>query len=69
MLLALGGGLLALLVAPYVSQLLRSFVSNELSSQLDYRVFLFTLVVCVATGGVCGVFPALQAGESPLLLC
>jgi len=66
MLLALGGGLLALLVAPYISQLLRSFVSNELSSRLDYRVFLFTFVVCVATGGLCGLFPALQAGRISL---
>ena len=67
MLIALGGGLLALLVAPYVSQLLLSFVSNELSSRLDYRVFLFTFVVCVATGGLCGLIPALQAGRIPLV--
>ena len=66
LLIALGGGALALLVAPYVSQLLLSFVSNQLSSRLDYRVFLFTFVVCVATGGLCGLIPALQAGRIQL---
>jgi predicted permease len=66
MLIALGGGALALLVAPYVSQLLLSFVSDTLSSRLDYRVFLFTFVVCVATGGLCGLIPAFQAGRIQL---
>ena len=66
LLTALGGGALALLVAPYVSQLLLSFVSSQLSSRLDYRVFLFTFVVCVATGGLCGLIPAFQAGRIEL---
>lgn len=66
LLIALGGGALALLIAPYVSQLLLSFVSNKLSAGLDYRVFLFTFAVCVATGGLCGMIPALQAGRVQL---
>jgi predicted permease len=41
MLVAVGGGLLALVVAPYISQLLLSFVSNELSSRLDEALAKF----------------------------
>jgi predicted permease len=66
LLIALGGGMLSLFVARYVIQLLLSFVSNPISAPLDYRVVLFTFVICVATGGLCGLMPAFQAGRIPL---
>jgi predicted permease len=63
----MGGGLLGLVLAPNLSQALLSFVSNDLISRLDYRVFLFTLIVSVATGGLCGLIPAWRAGRIPLI--
>jgi len=67
LLIALAGGLVALPVAPYVSQLLLAFVSEELAVQTDYRVFAFTFAVCVVTGVLCGLLPAWQAGRVPLV--
>jgi predicted permease len=67
MLIALGGGLLGLLVAPAVSEVLLSFLSDDLSPQIDHRVFLFAFLVCMATGGLCGLAPAFQAGRIPLI--
>jgi predicted permease len=67
MLIALGGGLLGLLIAPAVSQALLSFLSNDLRSRIDERVFLFAFLVTVATGALCGLLPAFQAGRIPLI--
>lgn len=66
MLIALSGGLLGLLAAPAVSQLLISFLRDSLQSQFDYRVFLLAFLVCVVTGVVCGLAPAIQAELFPL---
>jgi predicted permease len=66
MLIALGGGVLGILVSPAVSQALLSFVTDDLRSQVDYRIFLLAFLVCVTTGVVCGLVPAFQAARSPL---
>jgi predicted permease len=67
LLIAIGGGLLGLFLAPYISEALLSFVSNDLSPRLSYRVFLFGFAICVVTGGLCGLIPALRAARVPLV--
>jgi predicted permease len=64
--IALGGALLGVAVAPLVAQALLSFVDTDLNPQLDYRVFLFALALCLFTAAVCGLMPAYQAGRIPL---
>jgi len=69
--IALGGGALGLLVAPMVSRVLLSFLPPnvagvDLSARTDGRVFVFALVMSVATGVLCGLAPAWQAGRLPL---
>jgi predicted permease len=64
MLLAFTGGALGLALAAAGVELLSALAPADLSflqtSQLDSRVFLFTLVVCVLVGLICGLLPALQ---------
>jgi predicted permease len=69
MLITLGGGGLALVAAPVVSQLLLSFLSQDgtLRSSIDYRVVLFAFLASVVTGGLCGLAPALQTGRMALI--
>ncbi len=68
MFIAAIGGLLGLLVAPAVSQVLVLLLpENDLTARLDHRVFLFALTVSIVTGGVCGLAPALQAGRRSLI--
>jgi putative ABC transport system permease protein len=72
MLIAFGGGLLGLVVAPAVSQMLlsllpRNVVGFDLTSRLDGRVFVFAFVVSGVTGALCGLAPAWQAGRTPLI--
>ncbi len=65
-LLALVGGTLGLLIAQWGIKLILYISpdaiprSREIS--LDWRVFVFTIVVSIATGILFGLFPALQAG-------
>jgi predicted permease len=65
--IALGGALLGVAVAPFIAQGLLSFVTTDLSPQLDYRVFLFAFALCLLTAALCGLIPAFQAGRLPLI--
>src|SRR5262245_56353400 len=62
LLIAAGGGVLGVAVAPLVSRVLRSFIPQgaDVSAGVDQRVLLFALVVSVITGVVCGVAPVFQ---------
>jgi predicted permease len=68
-LIALAGGLLGLVAAPVVSQVLVSFQPENaaLTSQMDRRVFLFAFLLSVVMGGLCGLAPAFQAGRNSLI--
>jgi predicted permease len=65
--LALGGGLLGVVLAPYATQALVSFLPPDVdvSPDLDPRVVLFTLAVSLLTGLVFGVAPAVRASRTP----
>lgn len=63
--IALGGALLGVTVAPFIAQVLLSFVTTDLNPQLDYRVFLFAFTLCLLTAALCGLIPAYQAGRIP----
>jgi predicted permease len=65
-LLALGGALLGLLLAPAVSAGLIAFLPEAvaLHSGMDGRVFSFALVVALSTGLLFGLVPALQASRA-----
>ena len=72
MVISLAGGLLGIAAAPAVSAALLSFLPQDvvrasLTSDLDTRVLLFTFLVSIATGAVCGIAPALQAGRLSLI--
>jgi predicted permease len=72
MMISLTGGLLGIAVAPAVSAVLLAFLPQDvarasLTSNLDTRVLLFTLLVSIVTGAVCGTAPALQAGRLPVI--
>jgi predicted permease len=68
-LIAVGGGLLGLAVAPAVFQVLRSFLAGgaDLAFHLDARLFLFTLGACLVTAVLCGLAPAIQSGRIQLI--
>src|SRR5437588_2426640 len=65
MLLAAAGGAVGLLLAVGSLRALRAFVPADLGvlreSGLHGKVLGFTAVVCVATGIICGLLPALRA--------
>lgn len=70
--ISLTGGLLGLAAAPAVSAALLSFLPQDvarasLTSNLDVRILLFTFLISIATGALCGTAPALQAGRVPLI--
>jgi predicted permease len=65
--IALGGALFGVTVAPFIAQALLSFVATDLNPQLDYRVFLFASTLCLLTAALCGLIPAYQAGRIPLI--
>ena len=70
--ISLSGGVLGIVLAPAVSASLLSFLPQDvarvgLTSTLDLRVLLFTFLVSIATGVVCGTAPALQAGRLSLI--
>jgi predicted permease len=69
--ISLAGGLLGIAAAPAASATLLSFLPQDvarasLTSDLDGRVLLFTFLVSIATGVLCGTAPALQAGRLSL---
>lgn len=68
LLIALAGGLVGLVVAPAVSQVLLFFLPQnaDLRPQMDGRVFLFAFLVSAVTGALCGVAPAIQVGRRSL---
>ena len=71
-LISLLGGGLGIAAAPTLSAALLSFLPRDvarasLTSDLDIRVLLFALLVSLATGALCGIAPALQAGRLPLV--
>jgi len=65
-LLAIGGALLGLVLAPAVSAGLISFLPDavDLHAGVDPRVFLFALAVALSTGLLFGLVPALQASRA-----
>jgi predicted permease len=69
MLIMLGGGVLGLIAAPAVSQVLRSFLpqGGDVAARIDYRVVLFTFLVSVVAGGLCALAPILQSRRIPLI--
>jgi predicted permease len=71
LLLALGGGLLGLLVAEWTGEALLKFLPSDqsmlgISSQPDQRVLLFALALSVVTGVLFGIVPSLQATKAEL---
>src|SRR5262245_16959353 len=72
-LIAVGGAVVGLLVAPAVVRALISFMPQRvadvaLSAQIDLRIFLFALTSAVVTTVAFGIAPALQAArEQPTL--
>jgi predicted permease len=60
LLITLGGGVLGLVTAPVVSSVLLSFLGpdTDLRAAVDHRIFLFALIVSIATGALCAVAPA-----------
>jgi predicted permease len=61
-LITAGGGALGVAVAPVVSRVLRSFLSEgaNVSTGIDQRVLIFAFAASVVTGAVCSVAPAFQ---------
>jgi predicted permease len=70
-LLSIGGGFLGLLLAMWFNALLGAFypsldfqtVDMEYNAQLDWRIFLFTAAVSVASAILFGLWPALRASR------
>src|SRR5438874_907294 len=70
MLLSLAGGVLGLLLAIAGLRALMAFVPADLGvlreSGLDGKVLMFTVAVCVVTGMICGLLPALRTRRANL---
>src|SRR5581483_10272558 len=70
LLLALAGGLLGLFLAKWGVQLLikvsPSTIPRATEISLDYRVLVFTMGVCILTGLLFGLMPALQFSKPDL---
>ena len=72
LLLACGGGLLGLLPALWLVDLLKAFklppnVPVVFAIQVDYRVYLFTFLLSLVTGVLFGLLPAWQATKGDLI--
>lgn len=72
LLLAIGGGLLGLLPALWLVDLLKAFklppnVPVVFAIQVDYRVYLFTFLLSLVTGVLFGLLPAWQATQGDLV--
>jgi len=67
-LIALGGGLLGLLMAPLVTRVLLSMLAEDstLSAALDARVVLFAFLVSLVAAGLFGVAPAVRLKRQSL---
>src|SRR5260370_36585863 len=70
-LLACGGGLLGLVMAPVAVRALIAFLprntaATDLEANVDTRLLLFAFLVSLATGFLAGCAPALQAGRKSL---
>jgi predicted permease len=71
LLLALGGGVVGLLIADWTGEALLGFLPEDpsmmgISSQPDTRVLLFALGLSVVTGVLFGLVPALQGTKTEL---
>src|SRR5205823_12432206 len=70
LLLAVGGGAVGLLLAVGGLRALMAFVPADLGvlreSGLNSKVLAFTAAVCVATGIICGLLPALRTFRANL---
>jgi predicted permease len=72
LLLALAGGGLGLLPALWLLNLAMAFkvpinIPGAIDLRLDYRVFIFTVLLSIATGVLFGLLPALQATKTDLV--
>lgn len=72
LLLALGGGLLGIFPALWLVNLVKAIklppnVPVVLAIQVDYRVYLFTFLLALATGVLFGLLPAWQATQGDLV--
>jgi predicted permease len=73
LLLAGAGGIAALILAPWITDLLLHFqptidsTRTSLGQTIDFRVFAFTVFVSLVTGLIFGLLPALQASRPDLL--
>jgi putative ABC transport system permease protein len=69
-LLAVGGGALGALLAPFATQALIAFLppDADVRADVDVRVFVFTMAVATLTGLAFGLLPALRAGRTPATL-
>jgi predicted permease len=72
LLLSCGGGVLGLLLASRLVDLATAFklpidVPVAINLQLDYRVFIFTCLISLATGALFGLLPAWQATKTDLV--
>jgi predicted permease len=72
LLLSLGGGALGLFLAFKLVQLAVAFkapidIPVSIDLYMDYRVFIFTLVISLTTGMLFGLLPALQATKTDLV--
>jgi predicted permease len=72
LLLACGGGLLGLLPALWLVDVLKAFklppnVPVTFAIQVDYRVYLFTFLLSLVTGVLFGLLPAWQATKGDLV--
>jgi predicted permease len=72
MLLALGGGVLGIALAPLAIRTLIAFLprdtaANALRSSIDLRLLLFAFLVSAAAGVLSGLVPALRSGHGPLI--
>ena len=74
MLLAVSGGVVALLVALWLTDWIRASLPDEqkdmnaqLGLALDWRVLSFTIGLAIVTGLLCGLVPALQSSRLNLL--
>ena len=68
-LIALAGGLLGVIVAPFVARALLLFLpeGTGLVPQVDLRILFFALTTAILAGVLLGVAPALQARRRPLM--
>jgi predicted permease len=70
-LLAFGGGLLGVVMAPFAVRALIAFLphntaANDLQANIDTRLLLFAFLVSLVTSFLAGSAPALQAGRKSL---